>query len=25
VFTFRDGKIVVKNAYRKDRPLVKPV
>jgi ketosteroid isomerase-like protein len=25
VFTFRDGKIAVKNAYRKDRPLVKQV
>lgn len=23
VFTFRDGKIVVKNAYRKDRPPVR--
>jgi ketosteroid isomerase-like protein len=22
VFTFRDGKIAVKNAYRKDRPPV---
>jgi ketosteroid isomerase-like protein len=24
VLTFRDGKIVVKNAYRKDRPAFKP-
>jgi ketosteroid isomerase-like protein len=22
VFTFRDGKIAIKNAYRKDRPLI---
>ena len=25
VFTFRDGKIAVKNAYRKDRPSITPV
>ena len=24
VFTFRDGKIVVKNAFRKDRPPLRP-
>jgi len=24
VFTFRDGKITVKNAFRKDRPPIKP-
>nr|WP_311526904.1 nuclear transport factor 2 family protein [uncultured Ralstonia sp.] len=25
VFTFRDGKIAVKNAYRKDRPMIAAV